>query len=113
MNEVYLGLYSRNGDGPPETLGAERLHGQDAIGELQSNPGTFTSAGFGWQRYPALLEANKRFLAASSDVQQPAARFLLPSGRLLLESGAALEPQDLVPAYLRQTVAQKPAPARP
>lgn len=113
MNEVYLGLYSRNDDSLPEALGAERLHGQNAIAELQSDPGTFTSAGFGWQRYPTLLEANKRFLAASSDVQQPTARFLLPSGRLLLESGAALEPQDLVPAYLRQTVAQKPAPARP
>ena len=113
MNEVYLGLYSRNDDRPPETLGVERLHGQDAIGELQSDPGTFTSAGLGWERYPALLEANKRFLAASSDVQQPAARFLLPSGRLLLESGAALEPQDLVPAYLRQTVAQRPPPTGP
>ena len=113
MNEVYLGLYRRNDDGLPEALGSERLHGQDAIAEVRSNPGTFTSAGFGWQRYPALLEANRGCLAALSDVQQPTARYLLPAGLVLLESGAALQPQDLVPAYLRQSVAQKPPPTRP
>jgi tRNA threonylcarbamoyladenosine biosynthesis protein TsaB len=110
MNEVYLGLYSRNDDSVPETVGAERLHGQDVIDELQSNSGAFTSAGFGWQRYPALLEANNDYLVAVSSVWQPSARFLLPSGRALLESGAAVEPQDLIPAYLRQTVAQRPVP---
>ena len=109
MNEVYLGLY-RCDDGLPVTVGAERLQGQDKIAELQNEPGRFTSAGFGWQRYPALFEVNKDLLAATSAVQQPSARFLLPSGRALLESGAAVEPQDLVPAYLRQTVAQRPAP---
>ena len=110
MNEVYLGLYGRSDDGPPVALGAERLHGQGTIGELQDAPGRFTSAGFGWHRYPALLAANKGFLDVTCKVQQPTARFLLPSGRALLDSGAAVEPQDLVPAYLRQTVAQRPAP---
>ena len=113
MNEVYLGLYGRDDGGLPAALSAERLHGQDEIGELQSESGRFTSAGFGWQRYPALFEANKGLLAATSKVQQPAARFLLPAGRTLLEIGAAVEPQDLVPAYLRQTVAQRPAPTEP
>lgn len=113
MNEVYLGLYGRENDGPPKALGAERLQGQGAIDELQDEPGLFTSAGFGWQRYPALYEANRGFLAASSVVQQPTARYLLDRGKASLESGAAVEPQDLVPAYLRQTVAQKPAPTGP
>jgi len=113
MNEVYLGLYGRDDDGLPVTVGAERLHGQGPIGELQNEPGRFTSAGHGWQRYPDLLAANKGLLAATSTVQHPTARFLLPSGRALLESGEAVEPQELVPAYLRQTVAQKPAPTGP
>jgi tRNA threonylcarbamoyladenosine biosynthesis protein TsaB len=113
MNEVYLGLYERGDDGPPRALGAERLHGPGVIGELQDAPGRFASAGFGWQRYPALLAANQEFLAASSPVLQPTARFLLASGKALLESGAAVAPQDLVPAYLRQTVAQRPTPTGP
>lgn len=111
MNEVYLGLYGCSDDGPPHTLEAERLHGQGTIDKLQDAPGRFTAAGFGWQRYPALLEANKAVLAATSTVRHPAARFLLPSAGALLKSGAAVEPQNLVPAYLRQTVAQRPAPA--
>jgi len=113
VNEVYLGLYERDDGGLPVALGAERLHGQGQIGELQSAPGRFTSAGFGWQRYPELMEANRDFLAAMSTVLLPVARFLLPSGRALLKSGATVEPQDLVPAYLRQTVAQRPAPTGP
>jgi len=113
MNEVYLGLYERDDGGLPVSLGPERLHGQGTISESQDTPGRFTAAGSGWQRYPALLEANKGFLAATSTVLLPAARSLLPSGRALLESGAAVEPQELVPAYLRQTVAQRPAPTGP
>jgi tRNA threonylcarbamoyladenosine biosynthesis protein TsaB len=113
LNEVYLGLYGRDDGGLPAILGAERLHGQGVIAELQSDPGRFAAAGAGWQRYPALFEANEDFLGATTHVQQPAARFLLPAGRTLLESGAAVEPQDVVPAYLRQTVAQPPAPTEP
>jgi len=113
MNEVYLGLYSCGDDGLPLLVGAERLHDQGTIDELQDAPGRLTAAGYGWQRYPALLEANKAVLAATSTVQHPAARFLLPSAGALLESGASVEPQDLVPAYLRQTVAQRPAPKGP
>lgn len=113
MSEVYLGLYECDNGGLPVAVSAERLHGQAPIEELRNNPGRFTAAGSGWQRYPALLEANKELLAATSAVLLPAARFLLPSGCALLESGASIEPQELVPAYLRQTVAQKPVPTGP
>jgi hypothetical protein len=46
-------------------------------------------------------------------VLYPAARHLLPSGRRLHELGGAIEPQDVMPAYLRQTVAQTRADADP
>jgi len=113
LNEVYLGLYRVADGGCAAALGPERLHGQAAIPELQTASGRFTAAGFGWERYPALLAANEATLAATSAVQYPGARYLLPAGAALFESGAAIEPQDVAPAYLRQTVAQKPAPARP
>ncbi|MDH3865429.1 MAG: tRNA (adenosine(37)-N6)-threonylcarbamoyltransferase complex dimerization subunit type 1 TsaB [Gammaproteobacteria bacterium] len=110
MDEVYLGLYAAGSDGVPELLGAERLHDQSIISELQLEPGRFTAAGFGWQRYPRLLETNRALLASVSAVSHPAARYLLATGAALAETGAAVDPQAVVPAYLRQTVAK---PARP
>ncbi|MBT8447215.1 MAG: tRNA (adenosine(37)-N6)-threonylcarbamoyltransferase complex dimerization subunit type 1 TsaB [Gammaproteobacteria bacterium] len=112
MNEVYLGLYAAGPPGQPQLVGAERLHDQSAISELELEPARFTAAGFGWQRYPLLLEANRPLLAAVGSVHHPSARFLLPTGRALAEAGAAVDPQDVVPAYLRQTVAQRPRPRR-
>ncbi len=110
MDEVYLGLYAAGSRGVPALLGAERLHGQSVMSELELEPGRFTAAGFGWQRYPLLLETNRALLAAVSSVSHPSARYLLAAGCALVEAGAAIDPQEVVPAYLRQTVAQ---PARP
>jgi len=113
MNEVYLGLFGRGEGGLPSALVPERLHGQVGIEELKNDPGRFVAAGSGWQRYPALLDANRDLLAGISSVHYPSARYLLPIGRRLNEQGAAIEPQDLVPAYLRQTVAKARATADP
>jgi tRNA threonylcarbamoyladenosine biosynthesis protein TsaB len=112
MDEVYLGLYTAGSGGLPELVGAERLHDQSVISELELEPARFTAAGFGWQRYPRLLEANRPFLASVSAVSHPSARYLLASGGALAVSGAAIDPQDVVPAYLRQTVAQPSRPRR-
>ena len=113
MDEVYLGLYAAGSGGVPQRLGAERLHDQALISELQLEPGRFTAAGFGWQRYPGLLENNRPLLAAISTVRYPSARYLLATGYELAESGAAVEPQDVVPAYLRHTVAKPASPRGP
>ena len=110
MDEVYLGLYAAGPDGLPNLVGAERLHDQSVISELETEPGRFAAAGFGWQRYPQLLETNRPLLATVSEVSHPSARYLLASGHALAASGAGVEPQDVVPAYLRQTVAR---PSRP
>jgi len=42
-------------------------------------------------------------------VLYPRARYLLELGRAGVEGNVALEPRDVVPAYLRQEVAAKPA----
>lgn len=110
MDEVYLGLYAAGPGGVPELVGAERLHDHSVISELEPEPGRFTAAGFGWRRYPPLLEANRPYLAAVSGIDHPSARYLLATGRVRAAAGEAVDPQDVVPAYLRQTVAQ---PSRP
>jgi tRNA threonylcarbamoyladenosine biosynthesis protein TsaB len=111
MHEVYLGSFTPADDGTPTAAFAERLHGQDTIAELDRRAGDRrVAAGAGWSRYPALLENNHAHLDAVADVLYPRARFLLQSGARALASGAALRPADLSPAYLRQKVAEKPAP---
>ena len=87
----------------------ERLQPQTPIDELdEAHADKRVAAGFGWQRYPVLLAANEDRIANTSEVLHPRARFLLPRGRALVDAGATIAPHDLVPAYLRSKVAEKP-----
>ena len=109
MNEVYLGAFQRGADGLPAAIFDERLQTQTPIDELdQRGAGARVAAGFGWQRYPALLAANEDRIGNTSDVLYPRASFLLPLGRAVIDRGGAIAPQDLSPAYLRSKVAEKP-----
>ncbi|MEM7432364.1 MAG: tRNA (adenosine(37)-N6)-threonylcarbamoyltransferase complex dimerization subunit type 1 TsaB [Pseudomonadota bacterium] len=104
MDEVYLGVFARGPNGVCVTL-SESLHDQSAIGLSVASP-HLVAAGEGWYRYPALLEANREILDAHSEVRFPSARWLLPQGEGLFRTGRAIEPSEVVPAYLRQTVAK-------
>jgi tRNA threonylcarbamoyladenosine biosynthesis protein TsaB len=106
MGEVYLGLYRVAADGAPVPLAAERLQRQERIPELD---GSAVAAGAGWQRYPALLEANRAGIARQSDVLYPHAGALLALGARALAAGASVSPENVVPAYVRQEVARIPA----
>jgi tRNA threonylcarbamoyladenosine biosynthesis protein TsaB len=108
MKEVYLGGFRRGADALPEALFAERLHAQGAIPELAvSAAGTRLAAGAGWARYPALLAANRDRVSKVIAVQHPRAKYLL--GIAATSLALAREPAELVPAYLRHTVATVPA----
>lgn len=106
MQEVYLGLYQVN-DGVVTEMIAERLQRCDAIAELADNEGCI-AAGYGWQRYPDLLEANLANLQGLAKVLYPRARFLLSLGVNAFELGNWIAAEDVNPAYLRQQVAEKP-----
>jgi len=109
MNEVYLGAYRRGDGGLPVPMFEECLHTQTPVEELdESIAGMRVAAGFGWQRYPALLAANEHLIGNASDVLYPRAGFLLQLGVVALLDGADVAPQDIAPAYLRQKVAQSP-----
>lgn len=110
MSEVYLGIFARGAEDLPVPLVPERLQSQDAIVELSNVVnGPRHAAGEGWQRYPALLAHNTARLDAVSDRRYPHARFLLGLGARDLKTGLSISPAELMPAYLRQKVAQKPA----
>ena len=108
MNEVYLGVFDRGDTGLPVAAGKERLQGIQEIDDLPITAAAGrVAAGFGWQRYPDLMALNAARFADTSPVLHPHARYLLA----IAESGAAIPAQDVTPAYLRQKVAEKPAPA--
>jgi tRNA threonylcarbamoyladenosine biosynthesis protein TsaB len=110
MNEVYLGAFRRGPGDVPVPLFPERLHTQTVIEDLESGAADRrVAAGLGWQRYPGLAAANENRIGKTSPVLHPRARHLLPLGKAAWRAGAAIQPQDLVPAYLRSKVAQKPS----
>ena len=110
MSEVYSGRFARGDDDLPIAMGKEVLHGQTVMPELDDNPAAVRlAAGYGWTRYPDLFAANQEKFTRFTDVLHPVARFLLPIGAAGVADGAAIEPEELMPAYLRNKVAE-PSP---
>ena len=109
MEQVYLGCFVRDTDGLPSLIGDESIHDIRKI-ELTGNhfAGPWHIAGAGWQQYPALAELQDAELTLGPEVLLPRARYLLGIAQKLLESGAAIPPEQLQPAYLREQVAVPP-----
>jgi tRNA threonylcarbamoyladenosine biosynthesis protein TsaB len=104
MNEVYLGIFARGDNDLPLLLGDERLHAHEAVVELEENDMTRRiAAGYGWRRYPKLMNINSELFAQESAILYPHARYLLA----LAGNADAVAPQDIMPAYLRNEVAKK------
>ena len=103
MQEVYLGLYDVL-DGAVSDRIPERLQRCEAIEEL-ADTDECVAAGYGWQRFPALLAANRAHLKVVSDVLYPHAASLLGLGVTAFERGDSITAREVIPAYLRQKVA--------
>ncbi len=103
MQEVYLGLYDVK-DGAVVDRVPERLQRWEMIAELADTDDCI-AAGYGWQRFPALLEANRAHLKVVSDVLYPHAARLLGLGVTAFERGDSITAKEVIPAYLRQKVA--------
>jgi len=110
MNEVYLGAYRRGDANIPDPIFPERLHGQMLIDELEAaDVRGRTAAGFGWRRYPELVAVNEGLFDSCSEILHPRARYLFPLAAVALQNGEFVEPQEIIPAYLRQKVAEIPS----
>ena len=109
MNEVYLGHFRRGAENLPVAVTDERLQGMGEIADIgDARP---IAAGFGWERYPALLAQNEALIREVVPIRHPRAQYLLPLGAAGQKSGEIIDPKALNPAYLRQKVAEKSAPA--
>jgi tRNA threonylcarbamoyladenosine biosynthesis protein TsaB len=101
MGEVYVAAY-RVVDGRAALLCPEAVSAPDAF-QLPGNE-PIIAAGGGWQAYPALLE---RFAPRISSLRadlRPDAANLLRIAAQQFQAGAALDPADAQPVYLRDRV---------
>jgi len=113
MDQVYLGFFSRGGNDLPAPWMPERLHGQGPIEELpRAAAAGIVAAGTAWERYPALLAANRDRIGRVADTRLPRARYLLGLGQAAISDGGMIDPGALSPAYLREKVA-RPASESP
>lgn len=107
MQQVYLARFVRAEGGRAQAVGDATLHGIAPIDELAGEPpGRWHAAGAGWRRYPQLADMNEARLAGLLEVEWPRARYLLRPAREILSRGGAIDPGDLVPAYVRHEVAR-------
>jgi tRNA threonylcarbamoyladenosine biosynthesis protein TsaB len=104
MHEVYVGIYAQNDDARLQLVGQETIQ---PVGQIAEIPAGAVAAGMAWQKYPELCTANLDRLHDIVDITRPRAVFLLPAGRNGLETGRAIAPERLAPAYLRSKVAEK------
>jgi len=112
MGEVYFAHYI-NQDGLMVLDGKEIVIKPDAlmaalpVGEMIADS---ELVGTGWSAYPDLQEyfAN----CVLSDIIYPNALHMLTQGQLLIEQDKAVEPEQAMPVYLRDTVTWKKLPGR-
>lgn len=103
MGEIYLAVYRRDDDGLPRLVGETRLLSVDAFDPADAS----AVAGGAWSKHPTLSAALPKS-ARNLGIALPDARYLLETGRRDWLAGRAIEPADLEPGYIRQTVAAVP-----
>jgi len=114
MNEVYVAGFVKGEQGIPITRKDALLQPIGRIEWLANGDAErWHAAGAGWQRYPELLQRNTDRLAGSVDALFPHARYLLAAGQAAWQAGAATDPGNLVPDYVRSRVASVPEARRP
>lgn len=107
MGEIYWGLFEPANGGVARLTAGERVSDPAAI-TLPAGR-SFFALGSGWETYGALLaERFKGQVTGAAPARRPQARDLLPLARAELEGGRGLPPEQALPVYLRNEVAQKP-----
>ena len=108
MGDVYLAAFEPDGARLPVAVGEVVLHNaSESVAEYLL--GDTVAAGAGWVRSAELADVAQTHGLVIAEVQLPRAQFLLPVGIRAWQSGGAIPPEDLEPAYVRTQVASVPA----
>ncbi len=107
MGELYWGCYETNGDGLVAPVMPDRLAPPDAV--TWPDGGGWYGAGSGWRTYGDQLweRMGENLVAVTEDLQVSAYDVLL-LGRVALNRGETVPPEEALPVYLRDEVAKKP-----
>lgn len=106
MDEIYVGQYRRGENDAAVAIGDETIL---AVGRIETIVAGSVAAGMAWQSIPCLADDNIDKLKRIEKITVPRARYLLPAAHSVLRDGVGVPPGMLVPAYLRNKVAE---PAR-
>ena len=107
MGEIYWGLFEPANGGVARLAAGERVSDPAAVALPAGR--SFFAIGGGWETYGTLLaERFKGRVTGAAPARRPRARDLLPLARAELEQGQGLPPEQALPVYLRNEVAQKP-----
>lgn len=111
IDEIYAGGWSFANDPMGETLFSERVCAPEAAGEGAEGP--WFGAGPGFAAYPERLAAalGQALIGVEAE-RYPHARQVAAIAASELAAGAALAPERVVPVYLRDRVARRPARVR-
>lgn len=109
MSEVYMAIFE-NQDGLATLIDEEQVIAPDKAADLISEANIDCFAGTGWQAYPEL----QRCLTASKQIEilYPSALYMLPLARHSIDSGLAVDAENINPVYLRDKVTWKKLPGR-
>lgn len=107
MGEIYWGMFEPANGGAARLIAGERVSDPAAVALPAGR--SFFAIGSGWETYGALLaERFKGRVTGAAPARRPRARDLLPLARAELQQGRGLPPEQALPVYLRNEVAQKP-----
>jgi tRNA threonylcarbamoyladenosine biosynthesis protein TsaB len=117
MREVYCGAFERTPEGSAAAADEERVLGPQAV-QLPAHwsalpPAAVVGAGSGFAAYPQLREALAGQLAAVLGELWPRATEIARLAVTEVSASRTLAPEQALPVYLRDDVAQPPARARP
>ncbi len=105
MKEVYWGSYVANEQGLMMPLVTDSLEKPD---KLLLDPNTpYLAVGTGSLVYHAVLQANNPHINIDTSVQHPRAHEVAQLAVYLFAKGAALPPEQAIPNYVRNDVAEK------
>jgi len=110
MREVYWGCFERSNEGFAQPVGLERVSSPAQVqlpAGWTTRPGRLAGAGSGFAAYPDLQAQLPLAMAAEGLLPRAAeiARLAVPE----LEAGRFFTPEQALPVYLRDDVAQAPS----
>lgn len=109
MGELYFAAYKDDSEGGVALQGEEQLLAPGDLrlqGFKSAGPGLI-ALGSGWQYLPQMPDVTAADFAVVDGEVLPRARHVAQLGRLLLQRGEVLRPEQAEPVYLRQQVAWK------